>query len=79
LSIVENTSKSEAQKSLQRTILTEQAKLEKRMGFLAALGTVAPLLGLLGTVTGMILLFQVITQVGTNDAEFWQAEFPKLL
>jgi len=67
--IVENaSSKSEAQKSLQRTILTEQAKLEKRMGFLAALGTVAPLLGLLGTVTGMILLFQVITQVGTNDA-----------
>jgi len=68
--IVENASnsKSEAQKSLQRIMLTEQSKLEKRMGFLAALGTVAPLLGLLGTVTGMILLFQVITQVGTNDA-----------
>ena len=67
--IVENAnSKSEAQKSLQRIILAEQSKLEKRMGFLAALGTVAPLLGLLGTVTGMILLFQVITQVGTNDA-----------
>jgi len=68
--IVENASnsKSEAQKNLQRIMLTEQSKLEKRMGFLAALGTVAPLLGLLGTVTGMILLFQVITQVGTNDA-----------
>jgi biopolymer transport protein ExbB len=68
--IVENASnsKSEAQKSLHRIMLAEQSKLEKRMGFLAALGTVAPLLGLLGTVTGMILLFQVITQVGTNDA-----------
>jgi len=68
--IVENASspRAEAQKVLQGIILTEQAKLEKRMGFLAALGTVAPLLGLLGTVTGMILLFQVITQVGTNDA-----------
>jgi len=68
--IVENASnsKSEAQKDLQSVMLTEQSKLEKRMGFLAALGTVAPLLGLLGTVTGMILLFQVITQVGTNDA-----------
>ncbi|MDR2731668.1 MAG: MotA/TolQ/ExbB proton channel family protein, partial [Fibromonadaceae bacterium] len=68
--IVENYSngKLQAQKSLQGVMLTEQSKLEKRMSFLAALGTVAPLLGLLGTVTGMILLFQVITQVGTNDA-----------
>jgi len=68
--IVENfeNGKEQAQKSLQEIILSEQSKLEKRMGFLAALGTVAPLLGLLGTVTGMILLFQVITQAGTNDA-----------
>ncbi len=69
-SIVENSAnkKDLAQKSLQEILLSEQSKLEKRMGFLAALGTVAPLLGLLGTVTGMILLFQVITQAGTNDA-----------
>jgi biopolymer transport protein ExbB len=68
--IVENFTggKEQAQKSLQEVLLTEQSQLEKRMGFLAALGTVAPLLGLLGTVTGMITLFQVITQVGTNDA-----------
>jgi len=68
--IVENSAnkKEQMQKSLQEILLTEQSKLEKRMGFLAALGTVAPLLGLLGTVTGMILLFQVITQAGTNDA-----------
>jgi biopolymer transport protein ExbB len=68
--IVENFAKGkeQTQKSLQEVLLTEQSKLEKRMGFLAALGTVAPLLGLLGTVTGMITLFQVITQVGTNDA-----------
>jgi biopolymer transport protein ExbB len=68
--IVENSAngKERAQKALQEILLAEQSKLEKRMGFLAALGTVAPLLGLLGTVTGMILLFQVITQAGTNDA-----------
>ncbi len=68
--IVENSAngKERAQKALQEILLAEQSKLEKRMGFLAALGTVAPLLGLLGTVTGMIMLFRVITQAGTNDA-----------
>jgi biopolymer transport protein ExbB len=68
--IVENceNGKEQTQKILQENLLAEQSKLEKRMSFLAALGTIAPLLGLLGTVTGMILLFQVITQAGTNDA-----------
>jgi biopolymer transport protein ExbB len=62
--IVENCEKGkeQTQKILQESLLAEQSKLEKRMSFLAALGTIAPLLGLLGTVTGMILLFQVITQ-----------------
>jgi len=68
--IVENCEqgKERTQKILQEVLLAEQSRLEKRMGFLAALGTIAPLLGLLGTVTGMIMLFQVITQAGTNDA-----------
>ena len=57
-----------AEKALQEALLREQPKLEKRMGFIAALGTIAPLLGLLGTVTGIITLFTVITEVGTNDA-----------
>jgi len=56
------------QKSPQESLLSIQASLEKRMGFLAALGAVAPLLGLLGTVVAMITLFNVITQAGTNDA-----------
>ena len=57
-----------AEKSLQEALLREQPKLERRMGLLAAMGTIAPLLGLLGTVTGIITLFNVITEVGTNDA-----------
>ena len=57
-----------AERSLQEALLREQPKLERRMGLLAAMGTIAPLLGLLGTVTGIITLFTVITEVGTNDA-----------
>jgi biopolymer transport protein ExbB len=58
-----------AEKSLHEALLREQPVLEKRMGLLAAMGTIAPLLGLLGTVTGMITLFNVIIEVGTNDAK----------
>ena len=58
----------DAERSLQEALLREQPKLERRMGLLAAMGTIAPLLGLLGTVTGIITLFTVITEVGTNDA-----------
>lgn len=57
-----------AEKSLQEALLREQPKLDRRMGLLAAMGSIAPLLGLLGTVTGIITLFTVITEVGTNDA-----------
>lgn len=58
----------DAERALQEALLREQPKLERRMGLLAAMGSIAPLLGLLGTVTGIITLFTVITEVGTNDA-----------
>ena len=61
-------SRENAERSLNEALLREQPKLERRMGLLAAMGTIAPLLGLLGTVTGIITLFTVITEVGTNDA-----------
>lgn len=41
--------------------------LERWLGTLALLAVIAPLLGLLGTVTGMITVFNVITSVGTGD------------
>jgi len=43
--------------------------LDRHLGMLAVLGAVAPLLGLLGTVTGMIHTFELVTIFGTGDAK----------
>jgi biopolymer transport protein ExbB len=52
---------------LQESILRELPRLERGLSPLAIFGAVAPLLGLLGTVTGMIDTFRVITLYGTGD------------
>jgi len=52
---------------LQESILRELPRVERGLAVLAIFGAVAPLLGLLGTVTGMIDTFRVITLFGTGD------------
>lgn len=52
---------------LAEAIASERPKIERYIGFLKVIATVAPLLGLLGTVTGMIITFQAITLYGTGD------------
>jgi len=52
---------------LDEAILREAPALEKWQGGIKVLAAVAPLLGLLGTVTGMIATFQAITLFGTGD------------
>ena len=52
---------------LDEAILTETPRLEKRLLILGLFATVAPLLGLLGTVMGMIETFQSIALFGTGD------------
>lgn len=53
------------------SILHESTHLNRFAGIITMIAAVAPLLGLLGTVTGMIQTFDVITEFGTSD--------PKLL
>lgn len=52
---------------LDEAIIKEVPRLEKGLGTLKVLSVVAPLLGLLGTVVGMIITFQQITLFGTGD------------
>lgn len=52
---------------LGEAILAEGPKLTKNINLIQVISVVAPLLGLLGTVTGMILTFQQITLFGTGD------------
>jgi biopolymer transport protein ExbB len=56
---------------ISESILHESAHLNRFGTFITLIAAVGPLLGLLGTVTGMIQTFDVITEFGTSD--------PKLL
>ncbi|MDY6832682.1 MAG: MotA/TolQ/ExbB proton channel family protein [Thermodesulfobacteriota bacterium] len=57
----------EMENALQEGILKEIPPMERYLSTLGMLATIAPLLGLLGTVTGMINTFHVITLHGTGD------------
>jgi biopolymer transport protein ExbB len=57
----------EIENALQESILKEIPPMERFLSTLGMLAAIAPLLGLLGTVTGMIDTFHVITLHGTGD------------
>lgn len=55
------------QLKLDEAILRNVPRLERRLATVRIFSAVAPMLGLLGTVVGMIAVFQAITLFGTGD------------
>ncbi|HYG03801.1 MAG TPA: MotA/TolQ/ExbB proton channel family protein [Chryseosolibacter sp.] len=56
------------QKDIEETTQLEMPMLERNMTIIATIASVATLMGLLGTVTGMIAAFQAIATSGAPDA-----------
>jgi biopolymer transport protein ExbB len=55
------------QLKLDEAVLAEMPAIERGNGLIKLVAAISPLLGLLGTVTGMILTFQAISLFGTGD------------
>jgi biopolymer transport protein ExbB len=61
-------SKSMLEERLQAVLLELRFTYERRLPLLAVIATAAPLMGLLGTVVGMVKTFALITVFGTGNA-----------
>lgn len=59
-------SRQEIREAIEDAGLHEVPRLERNLGALATIAHISPLLGLLGTVTGMVRCFQVIQQKATT-------------
>jgi len=62
-------SRDDLEEALFESFLAEQPRLQQGLPFIAIAAATAPLLGLLGTVTGMIETFRLINLFGTGDAK----------
>lgn len=59
----------EVEKAVEDSLAQQAARLMRRIEYLSVIGNIAPMVGLLGTVTGMIIAFQqVATTRGTAGA-----------
>jgi biopolymer transport protein ExbB len=54
---------------LDETVLVLTSSMDRHLSLIAVLAAMAPLMGLLGTVTGMIATFDIISIFGTGNAK----------
>ncbi|MBN1129797.1 MAG: MotA/TolQ/ExbB proton channel family protein, partial [Chitinispirillaceae bacterium] len=59
-----------AENTVRKLIMQETPVLNRNLNTLAVIAGAAPLLGLLGTISGMIALFAAVTYYGTGDPKF---------
>lgn len=59
--------KEDIEKTVENAALHEMSRLEKRLIILASIANIAPLLGFLGTVTGMIASFEALAAQGLSN------------
>lgn len=59
--------KEEIQGKMDEVLMRENAQIERRIGFLAMFGNVATLMGLLGTITGMIQSFAAVAVASPTE------------
>ncbi|MBT7164454.1 MAG: hypothetical protein HN904_16865 [Victivallales bacterium] len=71
--------KAHLEEILYEQMLAQMPRMERFLTPLAVCASVAPLLGLLGTVTGMIHTFRLITVFGTGDASLLSAGISEAL
>lgn len=64
----DHASASVAERSVEEELHKHKPELERSLSTLATLASIQPLLGLLGTISGMISTFSVIASQGTGDA-----------
>jgi biopolymer transport protein ExbB len=60
-------SKEEVEKTIENAAIYEMGRLERGLVVLATTANVAPLLGFLGTVTGMIRSFEALAEAGLSN------------
>lgn len=72
-------SRASAEKAVKEILIEEIPQLNSHLNTLAVIAGAAPLLGLLGTVSGMIKLFEVITSYGTGDPKILAAGISEAL
>lgn len=69
------------EKSLEDALAEQSARLLRRIDYLSVIGNLAPMVGLLGTVTGMIFAFQRVadTQGAASAAELAEGIYQALI